>query len=367
MNTPLSFTIRSIFGSINRPSLRRAVVLLATASFAFSPPARAVTPAPDGGYFGENTAEGTNALFSLTSARGNTAIGYRTLYTNTTGGYNTATGFGALEANTTGTENTASGLGALSTNSTGSYNTANGLNALAYNTIGNSNTAHGINALINNTTGNSNVALGDQAGFNLTTGSNNIMIGAAVRGAAGEANKIRIGKNGAQTATYIAGIYSKGYASATGVAVKIDSTGKLGTVLSSARYKNNIKPMEKASEALLKLEPVTFRYKEDLDSDGVPQFGLIAEEVEKVDPNLVVRDEDGKASTVRYEAINAMLLNEFLKEHQKVAELKTAVAKQEAKNAEQQQQIASLAAGLQKVSALVKLSKGVPTQVAATR
>src|SRR5207248_4965653 len=151
-------------------------------------------------------------------------------------------------------------------------------------------------------------------------------------GIAGEANTIRIGKS-TQTATYITGIYSKGVASATGVPVKIDSTGKLGTVLSSARYKDNIKPMDKASEAILRLEPVTFRYKQELDPDGVAQFGLIAEQVEKIDSDLVVRDEDGKVSTVRYEAVNAMLLNEFLKEHRTVQELKATIARQQTASA----------------------------------
>src|SRR5438034_3788019 len=144
------------------------------------------------------------------------------------------------------------------------------------------------------------------------------MIGAGVVGAAGDAKKIRIGKNGTQTTTYMAGIYSKGVASASGVAVKIDSADKLGTVLSSARYKEAIKPMDKASEPILALKPVTFCYKEELDPDQIPQFGLIAEEVEKVDPDLVARDDDGKLTTVRYEAVNAMLLNEFLKEHRRV-------------------------------------------------
>ena len=132
------------------------------------------------------------------------------------------------------------------------------------------------------------------------------------------------------------------------------STGKLGTVVSSARFKNEIKPMGKASEAILGLRPVTFRYKEELDPDGMPQFGLIAEQVEKVNPDLVIRDEDRKVSTVRYEAVNAMLLNEFLKEHRKVEELQAIVAKQEATNSRQQKQIEALTAGLQKVTARVE-------------
>jgi uncharacterized coiled-coil protein SlyX len=143
---------------------------------------------------------------------------------------------------------------------------------------------------------------------------------------------------------------------------------------SSAHFKEQIKPMEKASEAILALKPVTFRYKEEIDPDGIPQFGLVAEEVEKVNPDLVVRDEDGKVSTVPYEAVNAMLLNEFLKEHKNVAEqqstiaeLKAGLAKQQATNAKQQQQIEALAAGLQKVSAAVELNKRAPTQVADNR
>ena len=157
----------------------------------------------------------------------------------------------------------------------------------------------------------------------------------------------------------------------------IDSTGKLGTVVSSARFKNQIKPMDKASEAILALKPVTFRYKEELDPDGMPQFGLIAEEVEKVNPDLVVRDEDGKVTTVRYEAVNAMLLNEFLKEHRNVAEqqstiaeLKTTVAQQQkqisaqqATAAQQQKQIEALTATVQKVSNKLELSKAAPQLV----
>ena len=171
---------------------------------------------------------------------------------------------------------------------------ANGVSALTYNLSGHDNTADGFQALLNNK-GSSNIGVGSNAGANLTTGNNNIVIGAGVLGKAGEASTTRIGKT-TQAATYIGGIYNKTVASGTGVAVRIDSTGKLGTVLSSARYKEDIKPMHKASEAILALEPVTFRYKQDLDPDGVPQFGLIAEEVEKVNRDLVVRDEEGRVT-----------------------------------------------------------------------
>ena len=182
--------------------------------------------------------------------------------------------------------------------------------------------AEGFEALANNTSGSSNIALGSNAGINLTTGSNNIDIGAP--GVAAEANTIRIGKSGTQKKTFIAGI--RGVTVASGVGVIVGTTGQLGTVVSSARFKEAIKPMDKASEAILALKPVTFRYKEELDPDGIPQFGLVAEEVEKVNPDLVVRDEDGKVMTVRYEAVNAMLLNEFLKEHRNVAEQQSTIA-----------------------------------------
>jgi uncharacterized coiled-coil protein SlyX len=258
----------------------------------------------------------------------------------------------------------------LFTNTIGNHNTATGPNALSSNTTGLRNTANGTAALNHNTTGSSNIAVGDSAGLNLTIGSNNIDIGAP--GVAGESGVIRIGKSPTATKTFIAGISGKTVAS--GVGVIVNSSGQLGTVLSSARFKDAIKPMDKASEAILSLQPVTFRYKHDLDPDGVPQFGLIAEQVEKVNPDLVVRGEDGKVMTVRYEAVNAMLLNEFLKEHRNVAEqqstiaeLKDALAKQQATNAQQQQQIEALAAGLQKVSAAVELNKPAPTQVADNR
>ncbi len=235
---------------------------------------------------------------------------------------------------------------------------------LLSNTVGNYNTAVG-SAALEYSTGANNIALGNQAGFNLTTGNNNIDIGA--QGVAGESGKIRIGKGA--SGTFISGIYNKTVAS--GVGVIVDSTGHLGTVQSSARYKEAIKPMDKASEAILQLKPVTFRYKQELDPDGMPQFGLIAEEVEKINPDLVVRGEDGKVSTVRYEAVNAMLLNEFLKEHRSVQDLKETVAQQQkqiaaqqATAAQQQKQIEALTATVQKVSDQIVLSKPAPQLVA---
>jgi len=476
--------------SMNPSPLRRALLLLplTLVCFALSPPARAVTPAPDGGYPNDNTAEGQDALFQANPGLGNTALGFNALYHNTglyntatgsqalfsntvgahntatgndalfenskgndntatgdsallnnrTGHDNTATGFQALNVNMTGSANTATGVGALERNETGHDNTANGVNALTFNTssnntatgynalsynttgsnntangyqalfgdnfsftstgsnntangyralysytIGGSNTANGVNALFSNTsgsfntangrgalnknttasnntaegyqalfnnTGSNNIGLGSSAGINLTTGDNNIDIGNA--GVGTDANTIRIGTS--QTNTYIAGI--SGVTVAGGVGVIVDSSGHLGTVVSSARFKDEIKPMDKASEAILALKPVTFRYKHELDPDGIPQFGLVAEEVEKVNPDLVARDAKGEVYSVRYEAVNAMLLNEFLKEHRKNE-------KQEATIARLEKQIEALTAGLQKLSAQLEVSKSAPQMV----
>ena len=318
-----------------------------------------------------NTAVGDSALINTTNF-GNTAIGNQALYANTVGFGNTATGSVALIYNTTGSSNTATGSGALFSNTIGGANTANGNDALFSNT-GSDNTAVGAEALVGNTTGNFNIALGAGAGGNLTTGSHNIDMGN--HGFPGEANTIRIGKQGTQTATFIAGI--SGATVATGVAVIVDSDGHLGTTTSSARFKEAIKPMDNASEAILSLHPVTFRYKHELDPEGIPQFGLVAEQVEKVNPDLVARDAEGTPYSVRYEAVNAMLLNEFLKEHRKVQEeeatitqLKANVAKQDARAerqegvvADQQKQIEALTAGLQKVSTELEIMKPTPQAV----
>ena len=395
--------------------------------FGLSPVAQAVLPAPDGGYPNGNTAEGDDALFSLITGFGNTAIGNDALFgtttgnfntangaialtSNTTGSFNTANGYAALQnnttgeantangyialssnttglgntatgyqtliVNTTGERNTANGIDALFSNTTGSFNTAIGGSTLASNTTGGDNTATGVNALINNTTGNgntatglyalqnnttgsSNIALGTFAGTNLTTGDNNIDVGNA--GVSAEANTIRIGTAGTQTNAYMSGIYQTTVA--RGLAVVIDSTGHLGTKGSSERFKDAIKPMDEASEVIHALKPVTFHYKKDLDPAGIPQFGLVAEEVAKVNPDLVARDDQGKIYTVRYDAVNAMLLNEFLKEHRTVQELKSNAAKQEATIAKQQTQIEALISGLQKVSDQLELSKPAPRTV----
>jgi hypothetical protein len=417
--------------SINRSHLRRGFLLiqLLFICFALSPTARAVSPPPDGGYPGGNTAEGGQALFSLTTGTANTAVGFQALFRNTTGvdnvatgwhalfhniigeantatgaealfhntagsrntanGFealfsntiglnNTATGWRALNNNTTGFNNTATGVLALFSNTTGGSNTANGIDALDFNTTGSSNTAVGELALHENTTGNNNIALGERAGVFLTTGDDNIDIGND--GVAAEADTIRIGTQGTQTNAYMAGIF--GVSVPNGLGVVVDFTGHLGTVASSERFKDEIKPMDKASEAVLALKPVTFHYKKELDPEGIPQFGLVAEEVEKVNPALVARDAKGKVYTVRYDAVNAMLLNEFLKEHRKVeqqeatiAQLKSAIAQQQkdfhtrvakqqeefdSKIAHQQNEIEALAAGLLRVSAQLETSKPSP-------
>ena len=392
------------------------VLIPVLACFAISPRAQAVVPPPDGGYPGFNTAEGQNALFGLTTGVANTGVGWYSLWSNTDGSYNTAVGAGtllfnigdqgsfegvdntavgaaALLFNTTGTDNTATGAVALLNNTEGSNNTATGSFALQSNTTGNLNTATGLSALFSNTTGigntavgsalnlnttgggntaigtgalssnttgNANIAIGGFAGHALTTGDQNIVIGNP-NAVAGESNTMRIGGSH-QTRAFIAGIRGVATGNNDAVNVVIDSDGQLGTVSSSRRFKKEIKPMDTASDAILALKPVTFHYKADTKS--TPQFGLIAEEVAKVNSDLVVRDKKGEIYTVRYDAVNAMLLNEFLKEHHRVKDLETTIAslkstdaKQEATIANQQEQIEALTAGLQKVSAELEVSK----------
>jgi hypothetical protein len=369
------------------------VVTLLLACFALPPLAQAVVPPPDGGYPNGNTAEGQAALFALSSGTFNTGVGFFSLLNNTTGNLNTALGAATLALNTTAEQNTAIGAGALLSNTTGDSNTANGAlallfnttgihnvavgtNALNANTTGSFNTAIGADALINsvgqentavgatalmsnttgldnvavgvgalhdNTTGINNIAVGLSAGFNQTTGSNNIYIGGGPNGVAGESN-----------ACYIASIF--GRTSADGVAVFINSDHKLGTVTSSKRFKKDIRPMDSASRELFALKPVSFHYNEDIDAAGRTQFGLVAEDVEKVNPDLVVRDKEGKPYSVRYDQVNAMLLNEFLKEHRKVEQLEATVASLAATVKEQGGQI-------QRVSAQLEVNKPAPQTV----
>ena len=302
----------------------------------------------------DNTATGISALRNNTTGDLNTANGAFALASNTTGSNSTATGISALGSNTIGENNTANGAFALNSNTTGSLNTAVGLKALFNNTTGGSNTAEGDLALFNNTTGTGNVALGSGAGFNATTGNNNVYIGEGMQGVDGESN-----------ACYIRSIFNQ--PSPGGLTVAINSNNKLGTIVSSKRFKEDIKPMDKASEAVLVLKPVTFRYKKEIDPAGTSQFGLVAEEVDKVNPDLVVRDKQGKPYSVRYDQVNAMLLNEFLKEHKKVeaqqatiTELKSTVAQQEKGMELLTAQLKEQAAQIQKVSAQVDAAKPLP-------
>ena len=454
-----------------KPRIPSVLITFALVCFALSPKVQAVVPAPDGGYPNFTTAEGTKALFSLTTGSANTAVGWYSLFGTSSGSFNTAIGYGALDLNTadnntaigaaalllnsTGTNNTANGVGALvfnntgegntatgafalysntegqfntangeytlyfnttgerntaigdsalyrnttgnrnaavgnaallfntsgadntaigagalflnnadtntaigadalSVNTTGDGNTANGFQALFSNTTGDFNTAYGLNALSNNTTGSGNIALGGAAGDQLITGDDNIDIGN--NGQFPDNRTIRIGQ--VQTRTFIAGIRGITTGTADAIPVLIDSFGQLGTMSSARRFKHNIKLMDQTSEAILALKPVMFHYKSD--NTNTPQFGLIAEEVAEVNPDLVVRDESGEIYTVRYDAVNAMLLNEFLKEHRKVEELtkdfQATVAQLTARLDDQ-------AAQIQKVSAQLEASKPAPQMV----
>jgi trimeric autotransporter adhesin len=415
-------TTRPLKESISRSPLRRGLLLipLLLACFALLPKAQAEEVTPQLALPGFNTADGFNALDSLTtgifnSAFGaltledtttgshNTGLGAQALRNNTLGSYNTAVGENALVFNTTGNQNMALGQGALANNLTGSNNvamgfqalnkndtvqnvavgtqalfsnttgvqntalgtqalfsnttaganstganTAVGFAALALNTIGGANTAIGYGALFANT-GGGNIALGDLAGVDLTTGNSNICIGA--RGHAGESGFIRIANNsvqvgGTNSKVFVGGIFGATIGGAATI-VGVNANGQLGTAVSSARYKTDIESMGKSSESIFSLRPVTFHYKGD--ETNLPCFGLIAEEVAKSNPDLILLDKEGKPLTVRYEQINAMLLNEFLKEHTEVQELK--------------KQVAALTAGLQKVSAQLEMNKPAPRTV----
>jgi hypothetical protein len=376
-------------------------IALMLACFGVASLVYAVVPPPDGAYPGFNTAEGQNALFSLSTGAANTAVGWYSLFSDTTGSFNTATGAGALLFNTadqntafgaaallfntTGSANTASGAAALLNNLDGLENTAVGASALSIHATGNTNTAIGAFALssdtsglentavgdralllsttggfntaigqaamLNNDSGSSNVAIGVQALGNNTSGSGNIVLGnVAGSGITTADDVICIGAGGENVdgGCYIGGIFNG--TSSGGSAVFINSAGKLGTSTSSKRFKNEIKPMEQASEALYALKPVSFHYKKEIDPRGTKQFGLLAEDVEKVNPDLVVRDKEGKSYSVRYDQVNAMLLNEFLKEHHKVEKLEAALTAVTEHLKEQDSKI-------QKVSVQVELSK----------
>jgi len=366
-------------------------LLVVLACFGLLPKAQAVIPPPDGGYPGGNTAEGQSALFSLTTGTYNTAVGFLSLRSNTLGNFNTAIGAGALFANvgdptlSQASSNTATGAGALLSNSTGNANTATGSFALVSNTEGVFNTAVGTSALFHNSMGFQNTATGLSALFNNTTGHDNTACGFnALPNATGSFNTAlgyQAG-NGVTTATNVVAIQHPGtdinnscfigniYTNVQPVVgtdpdyVTITSIGRLGRGnVSSRRYKHDIEPINKASEVLFALKPVSFRYNKEYDCTQTLAFGLIAEEVAEVAPHLVGRNPAGQPESVRYEQINAMLLNEFLKEHGKVEEL-------EANDAEQQREIKALvttvkeqAAQIQKVRAEIGMSKAMPNVV----
>jgi len=360
-----------------------ATILLALGFFALPQRTQAVSPAPDGGYPNFTTAEGQSALFSLTTGAANTAVGWFSLWGNATGEFNTATGAGALLFNngdsTAGeaSENTAFGAAALLSNTTGGENTTVGAAALSNNTTGSFNEAMGVSALASNDSGFYNIAIGDDtpsnnvsgshniivggfaAGFNIVAGSNNIYIGPGVsaNGPFDESDTIRINDSapaagGTTSQVFFAGIDGS-TVGAVNAPVLINPNGQLGTGVSSARFKKDIDPMGTISEAIVSLEPVTFHYKGD--TTNTAQFGLIAEEVAKVNPALILVDKEGKPYSVRYEHINAMLLNEFLKEHKKMEKLEATIAQRqksfESRLAVQERQIGILTAGLEKVSA----------------
>ena len=377
-----------------------------------------------------NVGVGFQALFNDTTGNQNTGIGYQSLFSNVSGSHSTAIGGLALFGNTTGSDNVGVGFQTLSNNTTGNRNTGMGFRTLAFNSTNNDNTAVGWNALFNNrsingntavgsgalfnaanspenvavgfhalnatsgtngfnvavgfqaldqvTTGGQNTAVGDNALGNVVTGtfntaigdlaglshtgsdSGNIDIGAFEEGVAGESNVTRIGNIG-------------NTAQSSGVFLTVEFVGgtKLGYVVSSRRYKEDIKPMEKASESLFALTPVTFRYKKDMDPSGTQQYGLIAEDVAKVNPDLVVNDQQGKPATLRFLNIQAMMLNEFLKEHKKIEEQQATIAQLKkdllATSAQQQEEIKALTATLkeqakqiERVNALVTVTRPAP-------
>ena len=288
---------------------------------------------------------GDSALFSNTTGDRNTATGNAALVVNTAGAWQHGSRrSNALSSNTTGSSNTATGYQALLHNITGTHNTANGFNALVSNTTGTVNTAIGNQTMQSNTTGNSNTALGTGAGSSVTTADHVICIGA---------------NHGANVSDscYIGNIWNQPGGSQ---AVYVNSEGKLGVQVSSRRFKDEIKPMEQTSEVIYGLNPVSFRYKPEIEPTRPVGFGLIAEDVEKISADLVTRGGDGKVNSVRHDAVNAMLLNEFLKEHRKVEQLTKDF---QSKLAEQQKQIEALSAGLQKVSAQLEVSEAAPQRV----
>jgi trimeric autotransporter adhesin len=342
---------------------------------------QAVSPPPDGGYPGGNTAEGTSALLSRTSGGYNTAVGLFSLLSLTDGNFNTgvgagtllsntadlntATGAGALLSNVTGSDNTANGAFALFSNTTGSYNTATGVNALSSNTEGLNNNAFGWGALTNNVSGNGNTAVGYQAAIN-ANGSNNTALGAGAGlswGVAGENVCIGQGVTGSffdGAITRIRNIGTFALGGATNVVIASIGgigDGELGYNAFSRRYYEDIQPVDKASETLFALKPVSFRGKNNIAAANVKLYGLIAEDVATVDPDLVVYNSEGQPETLRLESINAMLLNEFLKEHLKVQQQEDRIVKLEGTVGALTAQLREQAAQIQKVRAQTELSR----------
>ena len=300
-----------------------------------------------------NTAVGFSALNHNIDGSANTAVGEEALSLNDIGFQNTAVGSAALSNNTIGGANTANGRSALSNNTTGFQNIATGHTALVNNTTGSNNTAHGYQALAGNFTGNNNTAMGSNAGTSIT-GSGNVCIGQGVSGEGGVDDSTYIRNVNTLLQNFSAGVNDY-------VTVRL-SDGRLGhtAVVSSQRYKQDIKPLAAGSQALYALKPVSFRLKKEFDPTQALGFGLIAEEVEKVDSALVYRNDKGRVESVRYEMVNAMLLNEFLKEHRKVEQLTKDF---ESKLAEQQKQIEAVTAAVQKVSAQLEVNKPAPQTV----
>ena len=271
-------------------------------------------------------------------------------------------GAGALFSNTSGADNTAVGKETLLSHTDGNGNTAIGTGALGSNTTGGGNTAVGIAALANHTVGANNIALGVSAGVNITSGDNNIHIGHP--GVNGQNNTINIGTGGIHSAVFFNGIF--GTNTISGIPVYIDASSQLGTISSSRPFKEEIKPMDTASEAILALKPVMFHYK-GVKTDA-PQFGLIAEDVAEVNPDLVVRDKDGEPYSVRYDQVNAMLLNEFLKGHRTIEQLKCDVALQEATISELRKDIGVLRTQLKEQAAQIqRVEAHIETSQPATR
>ncbi len=403
-------------------------ILSVIGSFALLPKVKGapeVAPPPDGCYPGFTTAEGCLALQSLTSGEGNTGVGWRTLFSVSAGNFNTGVGAGALVLNsadsntaigavalllnTTGSENTAVGANALVNNSAASannavgafallnndssgsglanFNNAHGRNALQanvdgdendafgddamfFNTTGTENTAMGDDSLDSNTTGSGNTAVGKEAGNAIIDGVDNVVVGHnAGTGIVHGQRQIAIGAAAAgpfadsHDTCFIGSIDGEptGDAGST-TAVFIDSNNNLGTLVSSRRYKHDIQPMDKTSEVILALKPVSFKYNSDV--KGTPCFGLIAEDVAQVDRNLVVRDKTGEVQTVRYEQINAMLLNEFLKEHKKVEQQQASISQLKNDMQTMVAQLKEQAAQIQKVSVQLEVNKTATQSVA---